>query len=164
MITHGAADIAIGVFEALPARLHRRRLYDESLVCVVRRGHPLLSSGLSLEQYVAAEHVQVVVTGLGDSALDRALAQQGLSRRISVRLPHFLVAPQLVVDSDRLLSLPARLARQMTEELPVELLPLPLDVGVFEVSMIWHERRHADPVQIWLRQQLLEIGQRLAQV
>lgn len=160
-VARSDADMALGVFEdgQLPAGFHRRRLYDEDLVCVVRRGHPMLSSRLTLARFAAQSHVVVTITGQGNAMVDTALARHGKSRRIAVRLPHFLVAPRIVAASDLLLSLPRRLAMHMAQSAPLELVELPLKVDMFSLSMIWHERAHGDPAQIWLRRQIAELLQ-----
>lgn len=160
-VGQGDADIALGVFEdgQLPAGFYRRWLYDEDLVCVVRRGHPILSSQLTLAKFAAQSHVVVTITGQGNAMIDTALASQGKSRQVAVRLPHFLVAPMIVAESDLVLSLPRRLASHMAQWAPLELVELPLKVDMFSLSMIWHERTHGDPAQIWLRRQITELLQ-----
>lgn len=158
MVAQGGADLAIGVYQQLPTRFHCRPLYDEDLVCVVRRDHPVIAEGLTLESFAALSHILVIITGQGDSAVDVALAQLGLQRRIAVRLPHFLAAPMLVAESDMILSLPRRLAKRIAIFTPLEILELPLKTGTFTPSMIWHERGHNDPAHRWMRQQIVEIS------
>ncbi|BEL94770.1 LysR family transcriptional regulator [Serratia marcescens] len=155
-VARGDADIALGMFdgEQLPAGFYLRKLYDDEFVCVVRRGHPLLSSRLTLEKFVASSHVAINIDDRGSTPVDSALAGQGQRRRIAVRLPHFLVAPMIVAQSDLVLSLPKRLALFMSQSLPLELMALPLAIAPFSLSMVWHERTHGDPAQIWLRRQI----------
>jgi len=157
LVAQGSVDIAIGVYEQLPARFHQRALFDEGLVCVVRRGHPVIAAGMTLERFAELSHILVIITGHGESIVDMALAQHGLSRRVAVRLPHFLAAPALVAESDMVLSIPRRLAQHLALSMPIEVLELPLDTGIYTPSMIWHERRHDEPSHIWLRKQIVEI-------
>jgi len=158
LVARGDAGVAVGVFndESLPAGFFRRPLYDEDLVCLVRRGHPALKQPWTAEGFSALLHVLVTITGRGDALIDTALAQQGLRRRVAVRLPYFLAAPGLVAQSDKVLSLPRRLARQFTQVLPLEWLELPVHTGSFTLSMIWHERTHRDPAHAWLREQITQ--------
>ncbi|MFZ4834763.1 LysR family transcriptional regulator [Rouxiella sp. Mn2063] len=157
LVAQGNVDIAIGVYEQLPARFHQRALFDEGLVCVVRRGHPVIAAGMTLERFAELSHILVIITGHGESIVDMALAQHGLSRRVAVRLPHFLAAPALVAESDMVLSIPRRLAQHLALSMPIEVLELPLETGIYTPSMIWHERRHEEPSHMWLRKQLVEI-------
>lgn len=157
-VARGDADVALGVFDddRLPAGFHRRRLYNEDLVCVVRRGHPLLSSRLTLSRFAAQSHVVLSITGQGNAMIDTALARHGKRRRVAVRLPHFLVAPMIVAASDLVLSLPRRLAVHVAKSVPIELVELPMKLDTFSLSMIWHERTHGDPAQAWLRGQIVD--------
>ncbi|MCE8035518.1 MULTISPECIES: LysR family transcriptional regulator [Halomonadaceae] len=157
LIAQGSADLAVGSFEGLPARFYSRRLYDEDFVCVVRQGHPILDEQLTLDNFVLLSHLSVIITGQGRSAVDEALAQHGLTRRIAVRTPHFLVAPMIVAESDLILSIPRKLAHRISRLAPIEILEAPIKIQPFAPSIIWHERKHYDPAHIWLRNQIIEI-------
>ncbi len=156
LITQGDADLAIGVYGALPARFHQRFLYDEDLVCLVRRDHPVIATGMTLEHFTSLSHISVLITGYGNSMVDEGLKKKGLSRRVSVRLPHFLAAPMLVAESDMVLSVPRRLAHRLAMIVPVEMLELPLKLDGFTLSMIWHERRQDDPAHKWFRKLIVD--------
>lgn len=157
LVEQGAADLALGIFETLPGSLHRRGLYTDSLVCVVRSDHPGAADGLSLERYVSLRHVTVTISGVGESAVDLALSTLGLTRHVALRVPHFLAGAMLVADSDMVLTLPSRLARLLAKRLPLALLDLPLQVAPLSPAMIWHERFHGDPAHVWVRQQLVDV-------
>ncbi len=162
LVAQGGADMAIGVYHDLPARFYQRSLYDEDLVCLVRRNHPVIAQQLSLENFMSLSHISVIITGHGKSTVDDALAQLGLSRRVAVRLPHFLAAPMLVAESDMILSLPRRLAQKIARTVPVDVLELPLETGRFSPSMIWHGRQHNDPAHRWFRKLIVEVGFEIA--
>jgi DNA-binding transcriptional LysR family regulator len=161
LITQGGADLAIGVFQDLPVRFYQRTLYDESFVCVVRHNHPLIPEKLTLKNFISLSHLAVIITGKGKNPIDDALAEQGLTRRITMQIPHFLVAPMIVSKSDLILSIPRKLAYKMSLSVPIKILELPLEIASFTPSMIWHERRHNDPAHIWLRKLIMEIGSNL---
>lgn len=158
LIAQGSADLAIGSFEGLPARFYNRRLYDEDYVCVVRQGHPIIGEGLTLENFVSLSHLSVIITGQGRSAVDEALAQHGLTRRIAVRTPHFLAAPMIVAESDLIMCIPRRLAHRLAKSVAIEVIDLPIQIPSFTPSIIWHERQHYDPAHKWLRNQIVEIA------
>ncbi|MDI5983815.1 LysR family transcriptional regulator [Halomonas sp. M4R5S39] len=161
LIAQGGADLAIGSFQGLPARFYCRPLYDEDFVCVVRKSHPAVAEQLTLENFVSLSHLSVIITGQGRSAVDDALSQHGLTRRIAVRTPHFLVAPMIVAESDLILSIPRRLAHRIARSVPIEILELPIKIQPFTPSIIWHERQHYDPANVWLRNQIVEIAREL---
>jgi len=157
LVEQGTVDLALGIFGALPGSLYRRGLYTDSMVCVVRAGHPCAEGGLSLESYLALRHIAVTISGVGESAVDAALSTKGLTRHVALRVPHFLAGAMLVADSDMVLTLPGRLARRLAERLPLALLDLPLHVAPLAPAMIWHERFHGDPAHAWARQQLVDV-------
>lgn len=158
LIEQGGADLALGIFNTLPGSFHRRALYNDSFVCVVRSDHPAVADGLSLERYVSLRHVAVTISGVGESAVDVALSALGRTRRVALRVPHFLAGAMLVADSDMILTLPSRLARLLAKQLSLALLDLPLQLAPLSPAMIWHERFHRDPAHVWVRQQLVDVA------
>ncbi|MFP5391193.1 MAG: LysR family transcriptional regulator [Gammaproteobacteria bacterium] len=157
LVEQGSADLALGLFDAAPGSLYRRGLYTDRFVCVVRRGHPGLQRGLSLQRYLGLRHVTVTISGVGDSAVDLALCAQGCTRQVALRVPHFLAAAMLVAGSDMILTLPERLARRLAPTLGLRVLELPLEVAPIAPAMIWHERLHRDPTHVWVREQLADV-------
>lgn len=157
LIEQGGADLALGIFDALPGSFHRRGLYTDNFVCVLRSGHPAVADGLSLERYVALRHVAVTISGVGASAVDVALSAAGLTRHVALRVPHFLAGAMLVADSDMVLTLPGRLARLLAQRLPLMCMALPLQVAPLSPAMIWHARCHGDAAHAWVRQQLADV-------
>lgn len=158
LVEQGAADLALGIFETLPGSLHRRGLYTDKLVCVLRSGHPGGTDELSLARYVTLRHIAVTISGVGESAVDLALSNLGLNRHVALRVPHFLAGAMLVADSDMILTLPSHLARLLAQRMPLALLDLPLQLTPMSPAMIWHERVHGDPAHAWVRQQLVEVA------
>lgn len=161
LITQGGADLAIGAFEDLPARFYCKRLYDEDFVCVVRQGHHVINQPLSVDAFASMSHISVIIKGEGNSAVDNVLNQHGLSRRIAVKSPHFLVAATIAAESDFVLTIPRRLANRIVKSMPLHMLELPIEVPTFTPSIIWHEKMHHDPAHRWLRNQILEVAQGL---
>jgi DNA-binding transcriptional LysR family regulator len=157
LVEQGSVDLALGMFDAAPGSLHRRTLYTDRFVCIVRSGHPAAAGGLDLERYVALRHIAVTISGFGESAVDVALAAQGRARHVALRVPHFIAAAMLVADSDMILTLPGRLARRLAATLPIALLDVPLQLVPLAPAMIWHERVHGDAAHAWVRRQLVDI-------
>lgn len=157
LVEQGAADLALGIFETVPGSLHRRGLYTDGFMCVVRPDHPAVTDGLSLERYVTLRHITVTISGVGESAVDVALSALGRTRHVALRVPHFLAGAMLVADSDMILTLPSRLARLLAKKLSLAPLDLPLQVVPISPAMIWHERFHGDPAHAWVRRQIVEV-------
>jgi DNA-binding transcriptional LysR family regulator len=157
----GTLDLAIGVFAKPSARLVSRKLFDERFVCMLRRGHPALRTPLTVERFASLAHVLISPRGDGGGAVDDALAKVGLRRRVAVRTSTFLAAPLLVERTDCVVTLPARVASVMARGRPVVLVPPPVRVGGFTVSMLFHERSRSDPAHAWLRARIGEVADEL---
>lgn len=157
----GAVELVLGTVVPQLASIRRQRLLDESFVCVVREGHPEVRSRLTLKRWLTLRHVQVAPRGAPGGVVDRALAQRGLSRRVSVRVPSFVVAPHLVATSDLVLTCPARLAHEIAPRLPLRVFPPPVELPGFTVWQMWHERLHTDPEHAFLRQLVIEVARGL---
>ena len=91
MLSHleqARTDIAMGSFQSLPDTLHRKKLYKETMVAVMRQGHPALdnaaSGRMTMADFTAYPHL-VVTTGqdLGETALSKWLASKSVKRKVT---------------------------------------------------------------------------------
>jgi len=141
--------------------LHVAGMWEDHFVGVMRKGHPLSRGPLTVERFAAAKHAFIAPRGRPGGAVDAALAQLGLSRRIAFTTPNFLVGPQVVAETDLVIVLAARIARVFAERLPLVLFEPPLELPSFEIAMMWHERRHADPAHRFLREEIVRVARTL---
>lgn len=138
-------------------------LFDEHFVTVVRRGHPLLRRGrMSLDDFVSASHAFIAPRGKPGGAVDDALARVGRARRVALSVPHFLLAPEAVVTSDLVLTVAERVARRLAQRMPLEIIEPPVEIPPFRLTMMWHESKHADPANVWLRELIRETSAAVA--
>ena len=80
-------------------------------------------------------HVLVTPTGVGAAAVDVALQKLGKSRRVAVRVPHFLVAPLLVAASDYIITLPERVVWAAAPLQKLVVLKPPVEVPPFSMAL-----------------------------
>jgi DNA-binding transcriptional LysR family regulator len=88
-------------------------------------------------------------------AVDRALADLGLKRRIALLVATYLALPAVLAASDLVATVPQRTARQIDAMADIEIMPLAIDLAA-TVSMAWHRRATSEPAQIWFRSLLIE--------
>jgi DNA-binding transcriptional LysR family regulator len=157
----GRTHLAVGVYEERPAGIHQRPLYEEQFVCLMRLDHPAAAERLSLRRYVELPHIRVSTTrsGWGSSAVDRTLERHGVSRHIGITLPHFLVAPFIVAQSDYVITFPSRLAAYFARLLPLRVVAPPLEIPGYTIRLCWHERMQREPACAWLREQIQAIAE-----
>jgi DNA-binding transcriptional LysR family regulator len=130
---------------------HAQELWDDHLVGVMRRGHPLANGKLTLRRFAAARHALVAPRGQPGGIVDDLLESHGLSRRIVFTTPSFLVAPQVAAATDLLLIIPARVAEACVGTLPLVRFEPPLPLPGFRVAMFWHDRHDSDPAHRFVR-------------
>ena len=133
------------------------------MACVVRQNHPLIRQAPSIEEYLLAPHMLISRTGSKSGLIDQKLTEMGLERRIKLIVPHFLSAPLIVAETDMILSLPYRIARQFKKFTPLEIFPVPVELPSYDLVMIWHPLREKEPAHLWLRDKITAIGRRIGE-
>lgn len=120
-------------------------------MCVVRKDHPRVRRRLSLNQFVALEHVQIAPRGRPGGYVDDLLAERKLSRRVARTVPYFLTGLMLVAETDYILTVPGRVARATADRFGLRVIEPPLALDSYALSLIWHPRNDGDPAHQWLR-------------
>lgn len=151
-LSTGRIDLALGFMPTLQTDIHRVPVFSQHYVCAVRQQHPLARLGLSLEDFVACDHLLVEAGGSGHMALERAMIDAGGRDCIKMRVPQWLSAPHLLLGTDMVWTLPKALGKALARYYPLVIHPLPLDVPSFEIDLYWHDRFHRDPENKWLRE------------
>jgi DNA-binding transcriptional LysR family regulator len=156
-LTEGRIDVAISVAGAVPplTSIYTQHLFSERFVCLLRPGHPL-AGRFDLAAFASLPHALVAPAGRSGGIVDRALEQLGLTRRVAIRLPHFLAAPSVVRSTDVVLTVGERLARAIASDLVI--LPPPLELPGFDVALFWPGRHRVDPAQRWFRGLIAEVA------
>jgi DNA-binding transcriptional LysR family regulator len=151
----GDVDVAAGFFPALAQRNFRqRRLTRHGFACLMRAGHPLWKSRLTVSAYLAAEHIVIRRAGRSQEVLERFIERRKLRRKVAMYTSNVLSVPFIVMDTQLVATLPyavatrfATLTSQLAAALP------PFDV-TYDLKLHWHRRFDNEPRSIWLREQL----------
>ena len=143
-------DLAISMGLAHSNSIKSVVLMKDRMVCVMREAHPLAQRPLTMETFLQATHLKVSMSPTDLRFVDDVLARQGLTRRVAVNVPHWLLVPHVLRDSDLLSVMPRRLAFSMVAE-DLAIRDLPFASEPFEWSMYWHRRHDASPDLNWLR-------------
>jgi DNA-binding transcriptional LysR family regulator len=142
----------------------KETLFTDTEVTVVRKTHPFASRMKNLKAFLNARHVAVVGGGLTEDPVDAWLRQEGLERRIVLRVPSYLQALQAVAQTDLVAFVPKRLAESLTRPLSLDVLRPPIDPGEYQEYLFYPRRARQDPASIWLRNLTGEIGKQLDRV
>ena len=150
----GAVDLAIDLPQRVPGQLRMRAFCREEYVLIARNGHPQVKDRIDLDLFCRLDHVIVSPDGGGFAGpTDTVLKAMGRSRHVALSTPGFLVVPRIVVNSDMIAVVPARIAQEERERLQV--LDPPIGVPGFELAMGWHDRTTTHPVQRWVRERFV---------
>ena len=154
----GDVDVAAGYFPALAQRNFRqRRLSRHGFACLMRAGHPLWKSRLTVSAYLAAEHIVIRRQGRSQELLERFIERRKMRRKVAMYTSNVLSVPFIVMDTHLIATLPyavvtrfASLTSQVAAALP------PFDL-TYDLKLHWHRRFDNEPRSIWLREQLAAI-------
>jgi len=134
-------------------------LFEDGFSCVLSRDHPLADGVMSVDQYFAAAHVGVEWGGGRRLTYDaRLLSISRRERRQEVIAPNFTLVPELLSGTQRVATLPTRLARQMAQRHALCVVPCPVTIPRFVERLQWHKYQDRDPAILWIRSLLLEVA------
>ena len=152
------ADFAIGYYHEAPEELRARRLFVESVVCVMRQSHPAAQS-FDLDAFVRYPHVGIasVAQGSYSATLERSLQERGIHRRLPLTVPSYLAVPSMLVNTDYIALLPASLATSFAKHLPLQVHPSPFELPALDVSILYHNNVQDDASHRWFRQLTVEV-------
>jgi DNA-binding transcriptional LysR family regulator len=157
LLRSDTVDVALGRFLSLSDEHHATPLAEETYRVAARARHPALRKRLSLQTYLALDHVLVSFRGDLQGTVDQALAQQGLSRRVAASVPMFLTALAMVAEGDLVATVPTRLAERYAPSFGLQLFTPPLQLDAFGTSAVRHTRSRGDAGLDWLIERLTRL-------
>jgi DNA-binding transcriptional LysR family regulator len=158
-LIEGRVDLALGFVWTLPGVIRSEPLYAEGFTVAGRAAVLPDAPGLTLRQYLAADHILVSPGGDMEGIVDRHLADMGQKRRVVLALPAFLPALAAAEATGALVTLPSRIAHRFAAGFGLVLAEPPLAIRGFTVATHWHLRSDADARVAWLRDQLHHAAQ-----
>lgn len=144
--------------DAFPG-FHYQRLFGDTDVLAVRRGHPLAKTLKKREVFLAARHVGVIGRGKREDLIDTWLqANAGFTRPLALTVPGYLQALHIVARSDLVAFVPSRMIASLSNQLGIIAVPPPVAPDGDTEYVFWPTRTQNDPGAIWLRQHLIAVG------
>jgi len=152
LLDAGAIDAAIGVVPgSLDGRIQTRPLLRDTFVTILARSHPAAQAPMTLDAFLALEHVLVSPEGDRYGVVDAALAQLGKQRTLRLTLPHMFAVPAVVARSQLTATLLRRAALTGADSRQLRLFAPPLALPEIVFHLLWHRRSDTHPAQAWLR-------------
>jgi len=153
-LASGAFDVAIDVLFRHSEEMHQQRILRDRLVVVVRRDHPHVQHGFTLETYLQQQHALVSSRRQGPGIVDVELSRLGLERRVRLRCQQSDTAFRIVGDSDLVLTMLEFDARAANSSFGHLILPLPIETDTIDMYLYWHSSVDNDPANRWLRSEV----------
>jgi DNA-binding transcriptional LysR family regulator len=162
LLEQGEIDVALGVFPNPPRQTQWEPIFEERFVGIARQGHPALQQGtMSLEAFTQLSHALTTLRRDNTGAIDKALHEQNLARRIAFTTPHMMVLPFAIASSDVVAALPQRIAARLATVCNLTIFELPIQTKPWTVSMLWSTLSDRDEANRWLRNTIKVIAQKV---
>lgn len=154
----GEVDLALGHFPGLDgATLFQQRLFSHSFVCIVRADHPTIKGEMTRRQFLEGQHAVVHPAGQVDDSLEAELRAQGLTRKVSARIEHFLAVPTILSQSDLIFTVPYAIGAELARLADIKLVKPPFKAKPRIIRQHWHARFQHDGANRWLRSLVAEL-------
>ena len=160
-LASGTIDFSIDPPVHSDPHLRHEKIYEEDYVMIVRKDHPILDvKEITIEDYLKLSHIHISNRKTGLGHVDMALYRLGLSRDISLRAQHFLVAPYIVEQSD----LAITTTKGFAVDRDLAWRELPFDIEPLVLHLYWHEAKDSDPSSKWMKDLMLKTYGKLQKV
>jgi DNA-binding transcriptional LysR family regulator len=152
----GKVDLAVGLLPQLKGGFFQRKLFRQRYVCLFREGHRLDKKRISLEDFVAAEHLVVISAGTGHGKVDELLKRSGIERDVRLTVPHFVSVGHILQATELVATVPERLAQQLVKPFGLTFVAHPAKLPEVAINVFWHAKFHKAPANQWLRSLVFE--------
>ncbi|HZQ61395.1 MAG TPA: LysR family transcriptional regulator [Casimicrobiaceae bacterium] len=148
----GRIDLALGYIPSL-SHVERALLLHERYVVLMRSSHPAARRHATRRALAELDYIVV----RSHSATARLLQELGLERRIRLTLPHFMVLPRVIAETDLAVIMPSRLADAFGAMGRYAVWRPRVGLPSFDVSVHWSWRFSGDPGNRWLRERVVAL-------
>jgi len=153
-LDEGKIDLAIGCYPPAAARYRHRILFEQQLACCYKESLLGLPNGLRINDYLEARHAFVSQQDDLQGCIGSILASAGYRLDIVMSVPEYLTALAAAVNAPLVVTLPYQIADRYGAVFGLSVAPLPVELPLPPVSMIWSERSENEVGAEWLRTQI----------
>lgn len=146
----GEADLLLTLRDYMLEGHPHEPLYVDrhAVICCAEGVH---RDGVSAEAFVEAGHAVVFFGRERSPAFTEIFfSQQGIDRKIKVRVPTFSALPHAVIGTDRIATMYRRHAEYFARQLPIIVHEPPVTMPTIREDLQWHRLRTADEGLKWL--------------
>jgi len=155
LLAQGRIDFITVPEQVLSEDMPSEFLFEERFVIVGCKTNPLFEKGLIEKDFYESGHV---VAKLGRkrplSVSDQGLVARKKPRDTDVTVSSFLLAPEMVVGTNRLTVMHERLANVFSKRLPIAIADVPFKFPPLREFVQYHSTRRDDPGIRWMIKQV----------
>ena len=159
LIRDKKCDLAIVGFRPDSADIMQRPLFVMNTV--VFYDPAIREAPKNLSDYLAADHIGLSFLQNFKGGVDDTLKNLGQPRRVAISVPNFSSVASYLRGTPMLATLPPLM--RLTEMRDFAYAPLPFDFSAGKMHMIWHQSFQEDMQHTWLRKEMLEVADALAE-
>ncbi|GAA5182596.1 LysR substrate-binding domain-containing protein [Niveibacterium umoris] len=157
----GELDVVIGNWPQPPELLRMTPLFEDDLVCVMRKDHPFAQRPLTTERYLEAEHLAPTPYSVGRrGVIDMHLARERIKRNVVAYVPYFGLVPYLLLQTDMIFTGPRVFAEHFAKLMPLAVTEVPIDFPKMAFYLLWHDRTHLADECRWFREQIVSVARK----
>ncbi|HEX7389889.1 MAG TPA: LysR substrate-binding domain-containing protein [Acidiphilium sp.] len=154
LLDDGLLDLAVGCFDHGASRHRGHYLFEQSLACCFNPALLDIAAPVDMATYLATGHALVTLKDSLNGCLSEALDRAGAKLNVVTAASDFLPVLAAAATAPILATMPARMAIRYAPVFGLAVSPVPLDLRVPAVSMVWSARLDRDPGAAWLREQV----------
>jgi DNA-binding transcriptional LysR family regulator len=142
-------DLAVLPIGPPPPRFVGHLLFEEDFIVTMRSGHPF-GRNPTLKSYLGMCHMLVSAIGDAHGVVDERLAEKGLSRRVALTVPNFMMALNQLAETDLIATLPRHLVMRHARRFGLDVAPVPFPWTTEPVRVVASKAAMADAGIAWI--------------
>ncbi|ROV58010.1 LysR family transcriptional regulator [Vibrio ponticus] len=142
-----------------PTKSHElvwQQILSDEMVCLMSPEHPLVDQPLTVEAYLAYQHIGIHDKDLSEPFFEQNLKQQHGERKVAISVSDFGSAAVMCHQSNYLLTCSKMWASKAFQANGLVQKTLPFEYGKVAYSLVWNQASLNDPALQWLHSQLLD--------
>ena len=154
----GRLDFMMGYYPNPPSTMMQKKLFNDSLACVVSKHHPLVDTVLTQKNFFRYDHIVIGSSDEhGTSNTLNYLADLGYEFKPRLLMQNVASASIIAADTTCLLITTKKIADYLKTLLPLHVIKYPFQDTPKSVSLYWHKRYNASQPHQWLREVIKEV-------
>lgn len=150
-------DLAISMGLEHSNTIRSENLLRDRMVCIMRKAHPIAKRKvIAFEDFIAQDHMKVSMSPTDLRFVDDVLGELGFERKIVLNVPHWLVAPHVLKQTNLLAVMPGHLAAMLMDA-DLKMFDVPFKSAPFSWMMYWHRRYDQSNANRWLRERVKRV-------